>query len=76
MNQLLELGPSTAQMDQRPKNPFSPGDRVQKRDGTGDEAIVIERVPPENLIMKQSLSRSFPNSKVDPAIGRKSIQRS
>ncbi|ARS89649.1 hypothetical protein B1756_07795 [Natrarchaeobaculum aegyptiacum] len=49
MNQLLELGPSTAHMDQRPKNPFTPGDRVRKIEGDGDDAIVIERVPPEKL---------------------------
>ncbi|WEL22690.1 Uncharacterized protein HBNXHr_2651 [Halorhabdus sp. BNX81] len=47
MNQLLELGPSAAKMDQRPSNPFTPGDRV--RNDSGDEAIVIERVPPEKF---------------------------
>ncbi len=50
MNQLIDLGPSTAQMKQNPKNPFTPGDRVVKVDDDDpDTAVVIERLPPEKL---------------------------
>lgn len=30
MNELLDLGPNTAHMDQKPENPFQPGDRAVK----------------------------------------------
>ncbi|WP_254764125.1 hypothetical protein [Natrinema marinum] len=50
MNELIELGPSTAQMKQNPKNPFTPGDRVVKvEEEDSDTAVVIERLPPEKL---------------------------
>ncbi|WP_049900173.1 hypothetical protein [Natrinema sp. J7-1] len=50
MNELIELGPSTAQMKQNPKNPFTPGDRVVKgEEEDSDPAVVIERLPPEKL---------------------------
>jgi hypothetical protein len=48
MNELMDLGPNTAHMNQKPQNPFSPGDRVIK---AGDEdasvAVVVEVLPPE-----------------------------
>jgi hypothetical protein len=48
MNELMDLGPNTAHMNQKPQNPFAPGDRVVK---SGDEdasvAVVVEVLPPE-----------------------------
>jgi len=51
MNELTELGPNTAHMNQTPENPFEPGDRVV-RDGDSDasEAVVVEVLPPETNI--------------------------
>lgn len=48
MNELIDLGPNTAHMNQKPQNPFSPGDRVVKAEG--DDAsvgVVVEVLPPE-----------------------------
>ena len=51
MNELIDLGPNTAHMNQKPENPFKPGDRVVK---AGDEepsvGIVVEVLPPEKNI--------------------------
>lgn len=51
MNELHELGPNTAHMNQKPQNPFRPGDRVVK---TGDDdpsvAVVVEVLPPEKEV--------------------------
>ena len=48
MNELHELGPNTAHMNQKPTNPFSPGDRVQKaEDENPSVAVVVEVLPPE-----------------------------
>lgn len=48
MNELMDLGPNTAHMNQKPQNPFKPGDRVAK---AGDDdptvAVVVEVLPPE-----------------------------
>lgn len=48
MNELQDLGPNTAHLNQKPENPFQPGDRVVK---SGDEdasvAVVVEVLPPE-----------------------------
>lgn len=48
MNELIDLGPNTAHMNQKPQNPFKPGDRVVK---VGNEdpsvAVVVEVMPPE-----------------------------
>ena len=48
MNELHDLGPNTAHLNQKPQNPFRPGDRVQK---SGDDdpsvAVVVEVLPPE-----------------------------
>lgn len=51
MNDLANLGPNTANMNQKPENPFSPGDRVvKKEDEDPSEAIVVEVLPPESTI--------------------------
>lgn len=51
MNDLQDLGPNTAHMNQKPENPFSPGDRVvRKDDGDASEAIVVEVLPPETQV--------------------------
>jgi hypothetical protein len=48
MNELHDLGPNTAHLNQKPENPFAPGDRVVKR-GEDDAsiAVVVEVLPPE-----------------------------
>ncbi|SIR83657.1 hypothetical protein SAMN05421809_2491 [Natronorubrum daqingense] len=48
MNELIDLGPNTAHMNQKPENPFKPGDRVVKA-GTDEPSVgvVIEVMPPE-----------------------------
>lgn len=51
MNDLLDLGPNTANMNQTPENPFSPGDRVVKRgDSDASEGVVVEVLPPETNV--------------------------
>jgi hypothetical protein len=48
MNELIDLGPNTAHMNQKPQNPFSPGDRVVEADDSDPSvAVVIEVLPPE-----------------------------
>jgi hypothetical protein len=48
MNELHDLGPNTAHLNQKPENPFSPGDRVVKAgDDDASVAVVIEVLPPE-----------------------------
>ncbi|MDZ7731179.1 MAG: hypothetical protein U5K37_10005 [Natrialbaceae archaeon] len=48
MNALQDLGPNTAYMNQKPENPFSPGDRVTKReDEDAGVGVVAEVMPPE-----------------------------
>lgn len=48
MNELIDLGPNTAHMNQKPENPFRPGDRVVKaEDPDASVAVVIEVLPPE-----------------------------
>jgi hypothetical protein len=48
MNELHDLGPNTAHLNQKPENPFSPGDRVIKTgDNDASVAVVIEVLPPE-----------------------------
>jgi len=48
MNELQELGPNTAYMNQKPENPFKPGDRVIKAsDEDASVGVVIEVMPPE-----------------------------
>jgi len=48
MNELHDLGPNTAHLNQKPENPFQPGDRVEK--ASHDESsvgVVVEVLPPE-----------------------------
>ncbi|WP_323674689.1 hypothetical protein [Halorubellus sp. PRR65] len=48
MNELLDLGPNTAHMNQKPQNPFKPGDRVVRADDDDPSVgVVIEVLPPE-----------------------------
>jgi len=51
MNDLQDLGPNMANMNQKPENPFQPGDRVEKR-GEKDPSVgvVVEVLPPETQI--------------------------
>lgn len=51
MNDLADLGPNTAHMNQKPTNPFKPGDRVKKKnDNDASEAVVVEVLPPESQV--------------------------
>ena len=51
MNELIDLGPNTAHMNQKPENPFKPGDRVVKAgDKDPSVAIVVEVLPPEKNV--------------------------
>lgn len=51
MNELIDLGPNTAHMNQKPTNPFTPGDRVV-RAGEADAsmAVVVDVLPPEKSV--------------------------
>lgn len=70
MNSLLDLGPNTAYMNQKPENPFTPGDRVKKKDDSdASEAVVVEVLPPETQvglygheIDGEVVRAAFPNS--------------
>ena len=69
MNELHELGPNTAHMNQKPQNPYAPGDRVVKaNDDDASVAVVVEVLPPEKdvSLYGQSVSGeavrvAFPN---------------
>ncbi|MEE6210942.1 hypothetical protein U3A55_12375 [Salarchaeum sp. III] len=69
MNELIDLGPNTAHLNQMPENPFSPGDRVKKKEGhRGDPAVVIEVLPPEteasiygNTMEEEAVNVAFPD---------------
>jgi len=50
MNDLRNLGPNTANMNQKPENPYSPGDRVEKQDDEGSIGVVVEVLPPETQV--------------------------
>ena len=51
MNELLDLGPNTAHMNQKPKNPFEPGDRVVKAaEESSSVDVVVEVMPPEKNV--------------------------
>ena len=51
MNEFIDLGPNTAHMNQKPTNPFSPGDRVVKVDDPdGPVSVVVDVPPPEKEI--------------------------
>ncbi|WP_323172202.1 hypothetical protein [Natrialba sp. PRR66] len=70
MNELQDLGPNTAHMNQKPQNPFTPGDRVVKaEDNDPSVAVVVEVLPPEqdvNLYGQtmdgEAVCVAFPNS--------------
>lgn len=48
MNELHDLGPNTAHMNQKPENPFAPGDRVvNESDDDASVAVAVEVLPPE-----------------------------
>jgi len=48
MNELHDLGPNTAHLNQKPENPFQPGDRVVKADDEDSSVgVVVEVLPPE-----------------------------
>ncbi|MDL0129921.1 hypothetical protein PNP59_03080 [Halobacterium salinarum] len=48
MNELHDLGPNTAHLNQKPENPFQPGDRVVKAaDEDASVGVVVEVLPPE-----------------------------
>lgn len=49
MNDLVDLGPNTAHLNQTPDNPFNPGDRVVTG-GDGSLGIVVEVLPPETQV--------------------------
>jgi hypothetical protein len=58
MNELIDLGPNTAHMNQRPSSPFVPGDRVVKKaDDEPSVGVVIDVLPPEHeaSIMGQTM---------------------
>lgn len=50
MNDLKDLGPNAAYLNQKPENPFKPGDRVVKRDDSSSVAVVVEVLPPETQV--------------------------
>ncbi|SDF96762.1 hypothetical protein [Halorientalis regularis] len=51
MNDLQDLGPNTAHMNQTPENPFQPGDRVEKAaDNDASVGVVVEVLPPETQV--------------------------
>jgi hypothetical protein len=51
MNDLVDLGPNTAHMNQTPENPFQPGDRVKRKGKEdGSTSVVVEVLPPETQI--------------------------
>nr|WP_226022485.1 hypothetical protein [Halomicrobium salinisoli] len=51
MNSLQDLGPNTAHLNQKPENPFEPGDRVTKKDDAdASTGVVIEVLPPETQV--------------------------
>jgi hypothetical protein len=51
MNGLQDLGPNMANLNQKPENPFSPGDRVEKKGETDPSVgLVVEVLPPETQV--------------------------
>lgn len=70
MNDLADLGPNTANMNQKPTNPFKPGDWVQRKDDEdASAAVVVEVLPPETQIEihgqemnGEGVRVAFPNS--------------
>jgi hypothetical protein len=70
MNELHDLGPNTAHLNQKPENPFTPGDRVRKaEDPNASIAVVVEVLPPKKegsvygqTIDGEAVSVAFPSS--------------
>lgn len=70
MNELQELGPNTAYLNQKPSNPYQPGDRVVKAgDADASVAVVVEVLPPEqnaelfgHEINGEAVSVAFPSA--------------
>lgn len=50
MNELIDLSPNTAHMNQKLENPFSPGDRVVKAEDKDPSVAVVEVMPPEKNV--------------------------
>ena len=50
MNDLADLGPNTAHLNQTPDNPFRPGDRVTPSGDSDSTAVVVEVLPPETTV--------------------------
>ena len=51
MNELQDLGPDTAHLNQKPENPYRPGDRaVKSGDDDASVAVVVEVLPPEQNV--------------------------
>jgi hypothetical protein len=71
MNDLMNLGPNVAHMNQTPDNPFSPGDRViKKQKEDASEGIVVEILPPESSVYgddAESVNVAFPSSLAEGA---------
>ncbi|QSG06622.1 Uncharacterized protein HSR121_2294 [Halapricum desulfuricans] len=70
MNSLSDLGPNAAYLNQKPENPFQPGDRVVKQaDEDRSVAVVVEVLPPETQVELygqeldgEAVRVAFPNS--------------
>lgn len=69
MNDLADLGPNTAHLNQKPSNPFNPGDYVRKVDEDDATAVVVAVLPPEtqvnlfgNEISGEVVRAAFPES--------------
>lgn len=81
MNELIDIGPNTAHLNQMPENPFKPGDRVVKKEShKGDPAVVIEVLPPEaetniygNSMEEEAVNVAFPSHLEDGPGDWKSI---
>ena len=70
LNELHDLGPNTAHLNQKPENPFKRGDRVMKAgDDDAAVAVVVEVLPPEKNVgvygqtmNGEAVNVAFPNS--------------
>ena len=85
MNELHDLGPNTAHLNQKPENPFKPGVRVMKSgDDNASVAVVVEVLPPEKNTTAygqemdgEAVNVTFPNLLDEgPGIGVKSTLQS
>jgi hypothetical protein len=69
MNEFHELGPNTVHFNQKPQNPFTPGNRVQKAGDLEASVAVVEVLPPEKegrvygqTMDGEAVSVAFPSS--------------